>query len=102
MGYRRDAVYAASHMIHEIISMAKKEGDPLVTTVGKIEAHPNIVNVVPGKVIFTVDVRHTDKDAIVTFTEQMTNRMKEISTEHEVEITLKCGWMQIQFQWIKR
>lgn len=92
MGYRRDAVYAASHMVHEIISMAKKEGDPLVTTVGKFEAHPNIVNVVPGKVIFTIDVRHTDKDAIVTFTEQMTNRMKEISTEHDVEMNIDL-WM---------
>ena len=38
MGYRKDAVFAASHMIHEIISMAREIGDPLVTTVGKFEA----------------------------------------------------------------
>ena len=49
MGYRKDAVFAASQMIFDIISMAKEVGDPLVATVGKIEAQPNIVNVVLEK-----------------------------------------------------
>lgn len=92
MGYRKDTVYAASQMIHEIISMAREIGDPLVTTVGKFEASPNIVNVVPGKAIFTIDVRHTDKEAIISFTEQMTARMQVISKEHEVEMDIDL-WM---------
>lgn len=92
MGYRKDALYASSHMIHEIISMARKVGDPLVTTVGKIDAYPNIVNVVPGKAIFTIDVRHTDKEAIVSFTEQMTATMQDIAKEHEVEMNIDL-WM---------
>lgn len=92
MGYRKDAVFASSHIIHEIITMAKKVGDPLVTTVGKFEAYPNIVNVVPGKVIFTIDVRHTDKEAIISFTEKMTARMNDIAKEHEVEMNIDL-WM---------
>lgn len=92
MGYRKDAVYAASQMIFDIITMAREVGDPLVTTVGKIEAQPNIVNVVPGKAIFTIDVRHTDKQAIVSFTDQLTKRINEISKEHGVETTIDM-WM---------
>ncbi|RHW42880.1 allantoate amidohydrolase [Neobacillus notoginsengisoli] len=92
MGYRKDAVYAASQMVFDLISMARKAGDPLVTTVGKIEAQPNIVNVVPGKAIFTIDVRHTDKDAIVSFTEEITAKINEISKEHGVETTINM-WM---------
>ncbi|MFJ5770887.1 allantoate deiminase [Psychrobacillus sp. NPDC093180] len=92
MGYRKDTVYAASQMIFELISMAKEEGDPLVATVGKIEAEPNIVNVVPGKAIFTIDVRHTNKEILVNFTEKMTERMKEISKEHGVETVIDM-WM---------
>ncbi|MBU8877383.1 allantoate deiminase [Bacillus sp. FJAT-29790] len=88
MGYRKDAVYAASHMIYEIIRLAKQQGDPLVATVGKMEITPNIVNVVPGKVIFTVDVRHTDKHAIVQFTELFTGKIREVSREHGVEISI--------------
>ena len=92
MGYRKDAVYAASQMVFDIITMAREEGDPLVATVGKIEAQPNIVNVVPGKAIFTIDVRHTDKEAIISFTEQLTSRINEVSKEHRVETTIDM-WM---------
>ncbi|WP_093274638.1 allantoate deiminase [Psychrobacillus sp. OK032] len=92
MGYRKDTVYAASQMIFELISMAKEEGNPLVATVGKIEAEPNIVNVVPGKAIFTIDVRHTNKEVLVNFTEQMTERINEISKEHGVQTVIDM-WM---------
>ncbi|MCZ2257618.1 allantoate deiminase [Sporosarcina sp. G11-34] len=88
MGYRKDAVYAASHMIYELISSAKQLGDPLVMTVGKMEVKPNIVNVVPGKVIFTIDVRHTEKDAIVQFTEILTEKINKSSKEHGVETSI--------------
>ncbi|WP_066067652.1 allantoate deiminase [Neobacillus soli] len=92
MGYRKDALYAASQMVFEMITMAREVGDPLVTTVGKIEAQPNIVNVVPGKAIFTIDVRHTDKEALVSFTNQLTARINEISKEHGVETSIDM-WM---------
>ncbi|WP_059173892.1 allantoate deiminase [Bacillus sp. FJAT-27445] len=92
MGYRKDAVFAASQMIVEIVTMAREAGDPLVATVGKIEVQPNIVNVVPGKAIFTIDVRHTDKEAIVSFTEKMTGMMNDISKEHGVETAIDM-WM---------
>jgi allantoate deiminase len=92
MGYRQDAVYAASQMIYDIITMAKEEGDPLVATVGKIEAQPNIVNVVPGKAIFTIDVRHTNKEILLKFTEQINKRVNEISKEHGVDSKVDM-WM---------
>lgn len=88
MGYRKDAVYAASHMIYELIGLAKQQGDPLVMTVGKMEITPNIVNVVPGKVIFTIDVRHTDKAAIVQFTDILTANIEENAKEHGVEASI--------------
>ena len=88
MGYRKDAVYAASHMIYELIGLAKQQGDPLVMTVGRMEITPNIVNVVPGKVIFTIDVRHTDKAAIVQFTDILTAKIEENANEHEVEASI--------------
>lgn len=92
MGYRKDAVFAASQMIYELISTAKKLGDPLVLTVGKMEVKPNIVNVVPGKVIFTIDMRHTDKEAIVQFTDILTKNIKDTAKAHGVEATIDM-WM---------
>lgn len=92
MGYRKDAVFAASQMIFEIITAAKKLGDPLVTTVGQIEVTPNVVNVVPGKALFTMDIRHTEKDVLVSFTEEVTEILNKVAAEHGVEIAVNM-WM---------
>lgn len=92
MGYRRDTVYAASQMIYEIITMAKQVGDPLVTTVGSIEVKPNIVNVVPGEAIFTIDVRHTNKQDIVEFTNKIKDTISTVAKDHDVEAEIDM-WM---------
>lgn len=92
MGYRKDAVYVSSLIVNSIMDMAKKYSDPLVATVGKIEVKPNIVNVVPGNALFTLDVRHTHKDILVKFTEEVTVKMKEIASETGVEIKVDM-WM---------
>ncbi len=92
MGYRKDAVYVSSLIVNSIMDMAKKYSDPLVATVGKIEVKPNIVNVVPGNALFTLDVRHTHKDILVKFTEEVTAKMKEIASETGVEIKVDM-WM---------
>lgn len=92
MGYRKDAVYAASQMIQDVINKAIEYGDPLVTTVGKIEIEPNIVNVVPGSALFTLDVRHTEKEVLVTFTEELTTIINRISAETGVKTSIEM-WM---------
>lgn len=44
--------------IQKIMDMAVEYGDPLAATVGRLEVLPNTVNVVPGKTIFSLDIRH--------------------------------------------
>jgi allantoate deiminase len=56
MELRRDALAAAAEMILGIESLAKAEPD-LVATIGRIDARPGAVNVIPGKVHFTLDIR---------------------------------------------
>ncbi|WP_371922474.1 allantoate deiminase [Sporosarcina sp. Marseille-Q4943] len=92
MGYRKDALFAASQMINSVISRAKEYGDPLVATVGKIEVKPNTVNVVPGEALFTLDVRHTEKEVLVKFTEELTAIIQKIAAESDVETTIDM-WM---------
>lgn len=92
MGYRKDAVHAASKMISTILDIAKEYGDPLVATVGKIQVSPNVVNVVPGQTLFTLDVRHTDKKLLDKYTREATNRMSDIAKEFYTEINIE-KWM---------
>ncbi|KAB2338239.1 allantoate deiminase [Cytobacillus depressus] len=92
MGYRKDAVFAASRMIQDVINKAIEYGDPLVATVGKIEVKPNIVNVVPGGALFTLDVRHTEKDILVKFTDELTSIINRIANDSGVEVKIDM-WM---------
>ena len=56
MALRRDALAGAAEMIAAVERRGSSEPE-LVATVGRIEALPGAVNIVPGKVRFTLDVR---------------------------------------------
>lgn len=92
MGYRKDALYGASKMVHSIIDKALEYGDPLVATIGSLEVEPNTVNVVPGKVIFTLDTRHICKDTLKQFTQEVERIIGGISAEMGL-ITSIEKWM---------
>jgi len=56
MNLRKDALTAAAECVLEIERLCGRTRG-LVGTVGKIEALPGAVNVVPGRVRFTIDIR---------------------------------------------
>ena len=56
MRLRRDALAAAAECVLAIEAAAQARSD-VVATVGKLEAAPGAVNVIPGHVRFTLDVR---------------------------------------------
>lgn len=58
---RRDALIGASHAVLEIERIARERG--AIATVGRLEAHPGAVNVVPGRAEFSLDLR-AETDAI--------------------------------------
>lgn len=62
MTLRRDALAAAAEMVLAVEELCSGR-ERLVGTVGRIEAMPGAVNVIPGKVRFTIDLR-SDRDAV--------------------------------------
>jgi beta-ureidopropionase / N-carbamoyl-L-amino-acid hydrolase len=68
MSMRHDAGYAAAEVATFARRLADEMGPPQVATVGRIELHPNLVNVVAARATMTVDLRNTDED-LVTFAE---------------------------------
>lgn len=52
---RRDALVGASAMVLAIERLGKATGT--IATVGRIEAHPGAINVIPGRVDFSLDLR---------------------------------------------
>lgn len=92
MEYRRDVMQVFAQIVTESINKAKKEGNPLVLTFGKINVKPNTVNVVPGYAEFTMDCRHTDSKFLKDFTGIIEEDMKRIAAEANVEIEID-RWM---------
>lgn len=61
MDLRRDAFQGAALMAIEITRMVEQKGRPAVVTMGKWEVRPGAVNVVPGEVRFSIDLRHPEE-----------------------------------------
>ncbi len=61
MSLRKDPGYVAAACVAFVRELALELGHPQVGTVGRIEFHPNLVNVVPASASFTVDIRNTDE-----------------------------------------
>jgi hydantoinase/carbamoylase family amidase len=59
MHLRRDALPAAAEVVLAAEGLARQT-DGLLATVGMIEAEPGASNVIPGRVRFSLDVRHPD------------------------------------------
>jgi allantoate deiminase len=56
MHLRRDALAGAAECVLAVERIAKADPE-IVGTVGRIEANPGAINVIPGQVMFTVDFR---------------------------------------------
>jgi allantoate deiminase len=57
MNDRHDALVGAATIISQLDEMAKQLSPQAVATVGRLENHPNAVNVIPDRVTFTIDFR---------------------------------------------
>lgn len=61
MSMRKDPGFVAAACANFVRELALKFGAPQVATVGRLELHPNLVNVVPASATFTVDLRNMDE-----------------------------------------
>ena len=64
MSMRHDAGYAAAEIASFARRLSAEMGPPQVATVGRIELHPNLVNVVAARATITVDLRNTDEQLV--------------------------------------
>jgi N-carbamoyl-L-amino-acid hydrolase len=64
MGGRRDALRAAAALLEDIYQTAHDHAPSGRATIGEFQAYPGSRNTVPGRVRFTVDLRHPDGDTL--------------------------------------
>ena len=81
---RRDALCAAAEFVLEVEATAK--ADPgAVATVGEITALPGAVNVIPGEVEHSLDLRHADDAVRERLRDRLEKRAGEIAASRGCE-----------------
>ena len=66
---RHDPAYVAARVTAFVRELCDELGPPQVGTVGRVELHPNLINVVAARATLTIDLRNTD-DAILAEAER--------------------------------
>lgn len=89
MRYRSDALAAAALCITEAERIAKEDPEGItVATVGKVSVSPNCSNVIPEKVVFTVEVRHKRQEQIQKTINQIEKSVRLISEQRGTACTI--------------
>jgi allantoate deiminase len=107
MRLRRDALVAAAECVLAIERIARSDPE-LVGTVGRLEARPGAINVIPGEVQFTIDVR-APRDALrqgavrqaIAELERIAAERRlrcEVETLQELGVTECAPWLIEQFE----
>ncbi|MBM7715696.1 Zn-dependent hydrolase [Siminovitchia sp. FSL H7-0308] len=91
MENRQDALVAASKMIVKVNEIAN-DIKGLKTTVGKMDVTPNVTNVIPGEVVFTIDIRHEDNELRSHAFERLKEQLSAIALISKVELTITTDW----------
>ena len=62
MDFRQDAGLVAAECMLELERLARAAGNGTVGTVGEMELRPNLINAVPGRAKFSLDIRGVDEE----------------------------------------
>lgn len=95
MKWRKDPLHGAVKMIHHLNKLCNGYDEELVTTVGQLFVTPNVPNVIPGEVEFTVDARHPRESMLNDFCERLASRFIKIGEEMGLGFTLN-KWHEIE------
>lgn len=93
MDMRKDALFVTNNLIAEARHELGRLDSNLVYTMGRMNVLPNIHTVIPNKVIFSLEARHTDEDVIASVEKiiQLLPDQAELLEGCEVRVTKLWG-----------
>ena len=91
MNLRRDTLAAAAECVLAVERICGAEPE-LVGTVGKIEALPGAINVIPGRTRFSLDVRAPSDEQRSRAVAAIRRALSEIAARRRVQLDIKPVW----------
>lgn len=95
MKWRRDALHGAVDMIHDLYESVKEYDEDLVTSVGQLFLEPNVPNVIPNHVQFTVDARHPNESILRSFCQQFVQMFEGYAKKLGLDLSIEM-WHEVQ------
>jgi len=86
MRLRRDPTYVAAETIAFVRRLATELGGHQVGTVGRIDLHPNLVNVVPARATLTVDLRNTEETMLAHAERRLREHVAALASAEGCEV----------------
>ncbi len=90
MNMRRDALLAAAHLIIAVNRVVTSRPGSQVGTVGKIKCEPGAANVIPGKVVMSLELRDLSSEKINSLFEAIKKEAEKIASATKTKIKFKA------------
>lgn len=87
MPRRRDALVGAARVIDLVNRIGHEFAPYACATVGMLQVHPNSRNVIPGRVFFTVDLRHPEDAVLAKMDAALREGIAKIAADAKVEVS---------------
>lgn len=89
MDMRQDALVAAAETVLAVRQIALAQPSQPVATVGQLEVSPNAVNIVPGQVTLSVDMRDLSPESLEAMTQQLEQKLDAIALKTRTKIAIE-------------
>jgi N-carbamoyl-L-amino-acid hydrolase len=87
MPRRRDALLGAAKVIQLVNAIGHKYAPYACATVGMLQVHPNSRNVIPGRVFFTVDLRHPEDAVLAQMDAELRAGIAAAASDAKVDVS---------------
>ena len=89
MRLRHDAGFCAAAIGHFLRQLAREMGGNQVATVGKVDLHPNLINVIAARARVTVDLRNTDEALLAQAERHFAQFLAQLAADEGVKVEAK-------------
>jgi N-carbamoyl-L-amino-acid hydrolase len=89
MSLRKDALEAAANMIASILNLGHRIDPDARVTVGHIDCYPNSPSTIPGKVVFSIDVRHPQQPMLQTLVAEIETICAQRAVTHGASVDVQ-------------
>jgi len=89
MSMRADAGMATAKVMTYLEDFVNKKGNGMVLTIGTIQFEPNIINVIPSKSVFTVDVRSPFESDLKDVERELNRLLDQLQQKGDIRVSVE-------------